>query len=80
MIITISLANIQHHTVTNSCVCVMRTLCLSNLQIYDTVGLPLVTMLYGTSPGLTYLIAGSLYFLTPFTLFNRGFQTLDPKI
>ena len=44
---------------------------LSNFQICNTVLLTLVTMLYVTSPGLIYLITGSLYLLTPFTQFTR---------
>ena len=37
---------------------------VSNFQIYNTVLLTIVTVLYITFPGLIYFIAGSLYFLT----------------
>ena len=40
---------------------------LSNFQIYNTVLLTVVTMLYITSPGLIHLITGCLYPLTVFT-------------
>lgn len=46
----------------------MRTfkITLRNFQIYNTVLLTVVTMLYLTSPGLIYLIAVSLDLLTSF--------------
>ena len=42
----------------------MRTLhiySLSNFQVYNTVALAIVTMLYITFPELTFLVTGSLY-------------------
>ena len=42
---------------------------LSDFQIYNTVLLTLVTVLYITSPGLTSLITASLYLLTTVTHF-----------
>ena len=45
-------------------------LSLSSFQIYDTVLLTTVMVLYITSPGLTYLMTGSLYLLTTFTHFG----------
>ena len=48
----------------------MRTLkiySLSSFQMYNTVLLTVVSMLYVTFPGLIYLITGSLYLLTTFT-------------
>ena len=50
----------------------MRTFhiyCLSNFQLYNTVVLTPVTMVYITFPELTYLITGSLYLLTTFSHF-----------
>ena len=44
---------------------------LSNVQIYNTVLLTTVTLLYITSRRLVYLIAGSLYLLTIFTHFTH---------
>ena len=41
--------------------------CLTNFQIYNTVSLTLVAMLYIISPGLIYSVTGRLYFLTVFT-------------
>ena len=38
-------------------------------QIYDTVLVTVIIMLYVTFPGLTYFIPGSLYLLSPFTPF-----------
>ena len=40
---------------------------LSSFQIYNTVLLTIVTLLYITSQDLTYFITGSLYLFTPFT-------------
>ena len=48
----------------------MRTLriySLNNFPLHQSVMLPIVTMLYIISLGLTYLVTGSLYLLT--TLF-----------
>ena len=45
---------------------------LGNFQIYSTVLLTIVTMLYITSPGHTYFITGSSYFLTTFTHFAHA--------
>ena len=39
-----------------------------NTQIHNIVLSTRVTVLYVTFPGLTYLIIGSLYLLTPFTV------------
>ena len=53
MITTLSLVKSQHHTVTEFCFLVMRTFqiySLSNFKIYNTVLLPIVAMLYITSP------------------------------
>ena len=44
---------------------------LINFQIYTTILLTIVTMLYITSPGPIYFITGSLYLLTIFTHFTR---------
>ena len=60
------------HTVTIYFPCVIinfKIYSLNNIQIYNTVSLARVTMLYITSQGLNYLIIGSLYLLTPFTHF-----------
>ena len=72
MITAISLDNIHHLTVLISFL-VMGTFkiyYLSSLQIYNTVLLTVVIMLYITSPGLTYFIIGSLYLLTTFACFT----------
>ena len=56
--ITISLVNIYHHTV-KFFFLIMKTFkfyCLSSFQIYITVFLTIVTMLYITFPGLIYFI------------------------
>ena len=50
----------------------MRTLriySLSNFQVYNTVAVTIVTMLYITFPELTYLVTGSLYLLITCTHF-----------
>lgn len=44
---------------------------LSNFQIYNTVLLPMVTMLNITSLELIYLITGSVYLWTTFTHFSH---------
>lgn len=72
--VMISLVSTQCHTVIIS-FSEMRTfeiISLSNFHIYNTVLLPMVTMLYVTSPGLTYFIAGSLYLLNTFTHFAHS--------
>ena len=67
MITTISLVNICHHRVTNFLVMkAFKTYCLSSFQIYNTVRLTSLTVLYVTSPGLTYFITGSLYLFLAF--------------
>ena len=43
---------------------------ISNFQVYNTVLLTVVTMLYIRSPKLTHLITGTLYPLTTFTHFR----------
>ena len=48
-----------------------KTYSVNNFQIYNTVLLAIVTMLYITSPGLIYLITGSLYILTTLTHFSH---------
>ena len=42
---------------------------LSNFQIYSSVLLTVVTLLYIASPGLIYSITGSVYLSTPFIHF-----------
>ena len=67
MITKISLVNIYHHIVIHTFFLVMRTfkICsLSKLQIYNTVLLTIVTMLYIPSPGL-------IYFITKFVPFDH---------
>ena len=72
----ISLVNIHHHTVT-ICFLVMRTFkiySLSNLPIYNTVLLTIVTILYIISPRLMYLVSGSWYPLILPTHFTFTFS------
>ena len=74
MIITVSwhpssLIDTKKKKEKNFCACVMRTLrtySFNKFQIYHTAGLTIVIMLYIISPGLIYLISGSLYLLTTF--------------
>ena len=68
MITTISLVNIYHHTQLQDFFLVMRTFMISSLsdfQIPNTVLLTTVTMLFITSPWLSYFITGSLYLWVP---------------
>lgn len=67
MIITISLVNIHHLTVTMFLLMmrIFKIYSLSNSQIYNTVLLTIVTMLYITPLGLICFITGSFYLLTP---------------
>ena len=46
-----------------------KTYSLGNFQIYNTVVLTIVAMLYTSSPGLLYFTIGSSYLLTSFTYF-----------
>ena len=71
MITTVNLVSVHHLTELQFFFLVMRTFkiyCLRDFPIHNTVLLTIVTMLYITSPGLTYLIAGSWYLLATFTL------------
>ena len=74
MIITISLVSIYYYILTIFFL-VLKTLkyySLSNFQIYNTVLLTIVTMLFTTSPELLYFRTGSLYLLTTFTHFAHS--------
>ena len=74
MIITISLVNIHHLTVTIfSCDESFNIYPLSNFQIYITILLTIVTI---TSPELINLTTGGLYFLITFTHFPPHTLTL----
>lgn len=72
--VTVNLVNLHHPAVTHFFF-VMRTCksTLFNFQIYNRVLLTLVTMLYISSPGLTYFISASLYLWIPFTHFAHLF-------
>ena len=48
-----------------------KTYSLNNFQIYSTLLLTIVIMLYITASGLNYFLAGHLYLLTPFTHFTH---------
>ena len=48
---------------------------LSNFQIYSSVLLTVVTMLYITSQGLTCFLTGSFYLLIPLTHFTYSLPT-----
>ena len=62
--------------------CDENTYCLSNFQVYNTVLLPIVIMLYIRSPELIDLITASLYPLTnispfpPLLRLGRNYSTL----
>ena len=59
--VIVSLVNIHHLTVTNFFVMGTSEInSFRNLQIYNIV-LTTVTMLFVTSPRLTYFVTGSLY-------------------
>ena len=45
---------------------------LSNFEVYNTIVLTIVIMLYIISPELIHLIIGSLCPLTPFTIFPHA--------
>ena len=50
-----------------SCMCMLKTLksyFLSKFQVYNSVALTVITILYFRSPMAIYLITKSLYFLT----------------
>ena len=64
--------NVHHHRDLYLFLLVIRTFTidsLSNFQMYSTVLLITVTMLYIASPWFTYFITGSFYILTCFTHF-----------
>ena len=73
MITTISLVNICYlmQLVFFLMMTAFKIYSLSNFQIYNTVLLTIVTMLYITSSECIYLITGSLYLLTIFTHFSH---------
>ena len=64
MITTISFINIYHHKISffPFVVTTFAIYSLSNFQMYNTVLLAIISVLYITSPGP--VITGSLYFLT----------------
>lgn len=67
MIAIVSIVNIHHYISLQIVFLMMRTFriyCLSNFQIYKTVSLTVVTMIYIISFILTYLTTGILYLLT----------------
>ena len=79
MITTISLLNTHTSLSYNcffSCDEKLHIYSLSNFQIYSTVLLTIVTILYITSPGFIYLIVGNLYLLITFTHFIKLFLNL----
>ena len=61
------LVNISITVQSNLCVCVIYF--LSNFQVYNTVLLTIVTVLYITSPELIHLATRSLYSLNTSTYF-----------
>ena len=68
MITTIRLVNISITRQSNLCVCVIYF--LRNFQVYNTVLLTIVTVLYTTSPELIHLATRSLYSLNTLTYFT----------
>lgn len=74
MLITVNLANVHHHTVTNffSCVKTFKTYSLSHLEIYNTALLASVTVTCITFLWLIYSITGNLYLFATFAHFSHS--------
>ena len=67
---TLRVVNI-HHSYIFSPLAILFKLYSLNFQIYGTVLLTIVTMLYLTSPELIYIKTGSFYLLISFTQFSH---------